>query len=86
MNLYQNMPNPFTERTVISYELPERVSSAKLLVYSMDGQLIKAYTLPPMTGLGYVAVDAGSLSPVIYTYSLTVNNRAVDTKRMVVTE
>ena len=37
-------------------------------------------------GLGYISVDAGMLSPGMYTYSLSVNNRMVDTKRMVVTE
>lgn len=84
--LYQNMPNPFSEKTTISYELPERVSSAKLLIHSLDGQLIKTYPLSANAGLGYITVDAGMLSPGIYTYSLSVNNRMVDTKRMVVTE
>lgn len=84
--LYQNMPNPFSEKTTISYELPERVSSAKILIHSLDGQLIKTYPLSSNAGLGYISVDAGMLSPGIYTYSLSVNNRMVDTKRMVVTE
>lgn len=84
--LYQNMPNPFSERTTISYELPEGVSSAKILIHSLDGQLIKTYSLSVNAGLGYISVDAGMLSPGMYTYSLSVNNRMVDTKRMVVTE
>lgn len=84
--LYQNMPNPFSEQTTISYELPERVSSAKILIHSLDGQLIKTYPLSANVGLGYISVDAGMLSPGMYTYSLSVNNRMVDTKRMVVTE
>ena len=84
--LYQNMPNPFSENTTISYELPERVSSAKILIHSLDGQLIKTYSLSTAAGLGYISVDAGMLSPGMYTYSLSVNNRMVDTKRMVVTE
>ncbi|MDE5574956.1 MAG: tail fiber domain-containing protein [Bacteroidales bacterium] len=84
--LYQNTPNPFSEKTIISYELPERVSSAKILIHSLDGQLIKTYSLSTTAGLGYISVDAGMLSPGMYTYSLSVNNRMVDTKRMVVTE
>lgn len=84
--LYQNMPNPFSEQTTISYELPERVSSAKILIHSLDGLLIKTYSLSTAAGLGYISVDAGMLSPGIYTYSLSVNNRMVVTKRMVVTE
>lgn len=85
-SLYQNMPNPFSEKTTISYELPERVSSAKILIHSLDGQLIKTYPLSANAGMGYISVDAGMLLPGIYTYSLSVNNRMVDTKRMVVTE
>ena len=84
--LYQNMPNPFSEKTIISYELPERVSSAKILIHSLDGLLIKTYSLSTAAGLGYISVDAGMLSPGMYTYSLSVNNRMVVTKRMVVTE
>ena len=84
--LYQNMPNPFSEQTIISYELPERVSSAKIFIHSLDGQLIKTYSLSTAAGLGYISVDAGMLSPGMYTYSLSVNSRMVDTKRMVVTE
>lgn len=85
-SLYQNRPNPFSERTTISYELPERVSSAKILIHSLDGQLIKTYPLSTAAGPGHIPVDAGTLSPGMYTYSLSVNNRMVDTKRMVVTE
>ena len=84
--LYQNMPNPFSEKTTISYELPEGVSSAKILIHSLEGVLIKTYSLSTAAGLGYISVDAGMLSPGMYTYSLSVNNRMVDTKRMVVTE
>lgn len=84
--LYQNTPNPFSEQTIISYELSERVSSAKILIHSLDGVLIKTYPLSTAAGLGYISVDAGMLSPGMYTYSLSVNNRMVDTKRMVVTE
>lgn len=84
--LHQNKPNPFSEQTIISYELPERVSSARILIHSLGGQLIKTYPLSANAGLGYISVDAGMLSPGMYTYSLSVNNRMVDTKRMVVTE
>ena len=84
--LYQNAPNPFSEQTIISYELQERISSAKIFIHSLDGQLIKTYSLSANAGLAYISVDAGMLSPGMYTYSLSVNNRVVDAKRMVVTE
>ena len=84
--LYQNTPNPFSEKTTISYELTKGITSAQILIHSLSGQLIKTYSLSTTAGLGYISVDAGMLSPGMYTYSLSVNNRMVVTKRMVVTE
>lgn len=38
-------PNPFTEQTTVSFELPEKVASSKILLYSQTGANIMSYGL-----------------------------------------
>ena len=38
--LYQNIPNPFKESTIIGFQLPE-ASNASLVVYDVSGKLVK---------------------------------------------
>ena len=84
--LYQNNPNPFSESTIIRYVLPNEIKSAEMILHSTSGQMQHSYKLPLQSGLGQLTIEAGSLSPGMYTYSLLVNGQLVSTKRMVVTE
>ena len=84
--LYQNAPNPFSESTEIGYALPSNIKSAKMVLHTTAGQLLKTYALPLEPGMNRLTIEGGSLTPGMYTYSLVVNNQVVGTKRMVVTE
>ena len=84
--LYQNNPNPFSESTILRYVLPNEIKSAEMVLHSTSGQMQHSYELPLQSGLGQLVIEAGSLSPGMYTYSLLVNGQLVSTKRMVVTE
>lgn len=84
--LRQNMPNPFSESTVIEYTLPAKTKAATLNIYSNTGNLVRTYVLPTGNRKGGVTVESYSLTPGIYTYSLLVGDQVVDTKRMVVTK
>ena len=84
--LYQNAPNPFNTVTTIRYFLPFEAANASLYIFDMQGKLIESYPLG-QAGEGSVEISAsGLLQPGMYLYSLLVNNREVDTKRMVITE
>lgn len=84
--LYQNTPNPFSEDTEIGYVLPADAKSAEMVLHSASGKMVQSYNLPLQAGFHQLIVEAGVLTPGMYTYSLVVNNQMVDTKRMVVTE
>ena len=45
--LYQNFPNPFTNKTVIKYQIPNTVyhSPISLRIYNLAGKLIKTYNI-----------------------------------------
>ncbi|MCM1555135.1 MAG: tail fiber domain-containing protein [Bacteroides sp.] len=84
--LMQNMPNPFSESTVIEYILPAKTKAATLNIYSNTGNLVRSYVLPSGDRKGAITVEFYSLTPGIYTYSLLVGGQTVDSKRMVVTK
>lgn len=83
--LYQNKPNPFNNQTVIEYYIPENSSQSSILIFDMQGKLIKTNRLE-QKGSGKITIDGGSLYPGMYMYSLLVDGKEIDTKRMILTK
>jgi molybdopterin converting factor small subunit len=79
--LDQNVPNPFSDKTVIAYNIPPQAQSAYIHFYTNDGKLIQK-TLLTQKGRGEITVYANSLANGNYTYSLVVDGRTIDSKRM----
>ena len=84
--LYQNQPNPFTETTVIRYELPQGTRGASLQVFDMQGRRVMEKALPQGVEAGQTEIAGNTLQPGMYTYSLVVEGRVMDSRKMVVTE
>ncbi len=80
--LNQNVPNPFAERTVITYMIPESVSKAQIHFYDGSGKHINSVEISER-GSGQINVFAGDLSSGVYTYSLVADGKIIATKRMV---
>ncbi len=79
--LYNNRPNPFSERTEIPYFVPEG-KNASLWITDMNGKKLMSWTLK--TGDGVQIMENHALSAGIYLYSLVVNGEVVDTKKMTI--
>lgn len=82
--LYQNTPNPFKEKTVIRFNLAENVQNASICIFDMQGKMLK--NLPISSGTESVTVNAYELGAGMYLYSLIVNGKEIDTKRMIITK
>lgn len=80
--LEQNIPNPFAERTVINYYLPESVRDAKIIFYSQEGRMINEMNITER-GNGRVNVYGADLSKGIYSYTLICDGQVIATKKMV---
>lgn len=79
--LEQNVPNPFAEQTTISYFLPDNTGKAQILFYNWQGKLIQSVELNEK-GEGQLNVFASDLTNGIYTYTLVLDGRIVETKKM----
>ena len=81
--LEQNQPNPFNTHTLIRYNLPTDATDAIVNIFNENGQLIHSETIA-QTGVGQIRVKAGTIPAGTYSYSLVVNGKVTDTKRMVI--
>ncbi|MDR0437339.1 MAG: tail fiber domain-containing protein [Bacteroidales bacterium] len=84
--LFQNVPNPFNNATTINYKLAENAINAKICIYNLTGKQLQCYNLPTAKGEDAVEVRASSLQSGMYLYSLIVDGKLIDAKRMILTE
>jgi trimeric autotransporter adhesin len=82
--LNQNLPNPFGQSTVIGYYLPENAGPAKMILTDMNGTVIKTLTITAK-GKGNLTLGRNALAAGEYMYSLWIDGRQVDIKRMIIT-
>jgi len=82
--LYQNAPNPFSERTVIKFELHDNTANASIMVFNMQGALVKQF--PIQRQQQSITINGSELASGMYFYSLIVNGQEIDTKRMILTK
>jgi hypothetical protein len=83
--LYQNSPNPFSSSTLIKYYIPSTCSTAIIYLFSLQGKLIKSLDIS-IKGEGSVSISGSELDPGMYLYSLVVDGKEVDSKRMILTK
>lgn len=83
--LYQNTPNPFSSETEVRYYIPTNAGQAYLLIFDMQGTLKKQVQITKK-GDGFVTINASELPAGMYIYSLIVDGREIDSKRMILTK
>lgn len=80
--LNEAVPNPFAEQTLITYNIPEKYTTAQMLFHDNNGRLIRSVDIK-VAGKGQMYVFANDLSNGIYSYTLVVNGKVIDTKKMI---
>ncbi len=81
-SLEQNIPNPFSSSTTIRYTLPQKYTSAAIIVTDKTGKKLKTISVSG-NGKGTLNVDASTLSSGAYSYSLLIDGKLISTKQMV---
>lgn len=83
--LDQNIPNPFSKETKIGCTVPDGSTSSVLYIYNMQGTQLQQYNLNG-TGKQEVTINGNSFVPGMYLYSLVIDGKEIDTKRMILTK
>lgn len=79
--LGEPQPNPNTGNTQIPYYLPQNTIGAKIIFTDMLGKVMYEKVL--QCGYGLMNVDTQDLPAGIYSYSLIVEGKVMDTKKMI---
>jgi phosphodiesterase/alkaline phosphatase D-like protein len=82
--LEQNFPNPFNPSTVIRYFIPENAHVTLMVRNILGEEVSRPVEQYELSGEHYAAVDASALASGVYFYTLRVEGRVVDTKKMIV--
>ena len=70
---------------MINYFIPQNTGNAFINIADMNGRLIKNISVTAK-GKNHLVLQAGQLASGTYHYSLVVNGRQVDTKKMVLSK
>ena len=82
--LYQNVPNPFVQSTMIGFNLPE-AANATLTVRDAKGKLIKVIEGNYARGYNNVTIERGDLPTGVMYYTLESGDYTA-TRRMIIIE
>ena len=81
----QNKPNPFSESTVITLNIPDQKQKASIIIYDMSGKQVQNIAVSER-GETNITVYAGDLIAGMYIYTLVVDGKVSVTRRMIITE
>jgi hypothetical protein len=82
--LFQNVPNPFNVKTKIQYFIPEDSFKSLILIFDMQGSLLKTFELLTK-GNSSLEISGGELKPGMYMYTLICAGKEIDTRKMILT-
>ena len=81
----QNKPNPFSESTVITLNIPDQTQKASIIIYDMSGKQVQNIAVSER-GETNITVYASDLTAGMYIYTLVVDGKVSVTRRMIVSK
>lgn len=83
--LFDNNPNPFNEDTEIMFYIPENAQTSRLIIHDLQGIEIKSFEIN-QKGQSGLTIRGSELKAGMYLYTLLVDNKIIDTKRMILSK
>lgn len=81
-SISQNTPNPFTGQSTVRVSVPDDASDAYIDILTLNGASVKR--IPVSNGLSEVSLSSFEFAPGTYLYTLVVNGKVSETRRMIV--
>lgn len=81
--LHQNTPTSFANKTEIKFDLPKNAADVSVLIFDMQGTLVKQIAVTARQS--NITLNGSELKAGMYLYSLIVDGKEADTKRMILT-
>jgi hypothetical protein len=83
--LYQNVPNPFSQTTMIKCFIPDNAMLSNIYIYDMQGTQIKKIQI---NGKGdeSISIQGSELRAGMYMYTLIIDGKEIDTRKMILTD
>lgn len=85
VTMAQNTPNPFSNMTSIKLNIPKTANNAAIYIYDLNGKEIKRIQITER-GQFSTNMSANEFSAGMYIYSLIVDNKVINTRRMIITK
>ena len=82
--LFQNKPNPFHLKSTIEFYIPEEAKVSWIMIFDLQGNLLEEISISNR-GFSSIEINGDSFKPGMYLYSLIVDGKEIDTKRMILT-
>jgi hypothetical protein len=83
--LFQNNPNPFSQQTQIKCIIPDNAIVSAIYIYDMQGTQIRKIQINGK-GNQNIIIQGSELKAGMYMYSLIIDGKVIDTKKMVLTD
>ncbi len=81
--LYQNYPNPFNPTTKIRFSVKGNNVNVKITIYDISGKLISEIINQNFSSGTYETdFNSNNLTSGVYFYTLNINDKTIDTKKM----
>lgn len=84
--LFQNEPNPATEITKIKFYLAELSHKVNIFITDINGRMVQQFELNDVSDNQEIVVNANELQAGMYFYTLFINGKETDTKKMFITK
>ncbi len=81
--LIDNVPNPYSQSTLIRYYLPAGTTNASITITNNEGIVMETVSLAG-EGMGTLMYNASGLADGTYAYTLVVAGQKIDTKKMMI--
>lgn len=80
--LFQSIPNPTDKDALVNYFLTNEKSNSQIILFSQEGKDLESHSLEKKAGSGSIRLSLDGLTSGTYMYSLIVDNKVIDTKRL----